>query len=521
MGKVLIYNFSGELDEAAHLFPSERFATFAGIALDSGRETLVLDRANFRDFREFGADFMALLGGLSFRDTAPAYASAVAAEAARVLEESPSVVFLNLWHGTGFKFSVDLAAELRRRSPGLKIYGTGQKVDWFTGHILDLTGNSLDGLLTGLGYNGARSLLEGRPVESCPNMVYRSGDGVRQTKTEVLNVDDFALPVYDDGVYRRVDSKIPVRQLALSNQACPNRCAYCVRPGNYGRRLVARDIAGVAGEIARAVDQGICHFRLIDSTPPRGALTALARELLRDRMGGKIRLCGFSRVDVGDAEDFALLKEAGFIALFFGIESLDDERLKALKKGVSFGNVKKTLARAHSAGIVTVGSFIFPTPGETTQTMNNTLERMAEIRPVLDSALVLASGVYPPTEWGRSPGNFGIELGDDYVMESVIYPVKFLVPMRHWKPLPYTYGLMGKPASKVTFADIVATLEGFLSKVRGDLGYPGIPDYYYLIADLVGGDPADTTRRIVKAIMERDYESLEALFAAKDRKRGA
>jgi hypothetical protein len=147
--------------------------------------------------------------------------------------------------------------------------------------------------------------------------------------------------------------------------------------------------------------------------------------------------------------------------------------------------------------------------------MSRTVDRLGQLRDVLDSVLVLASGVYPPTEWGRRPADFGIRLGPNYLTESIIYPVKFLVPMRNWRPLPYTYGLMGRPASEVTYADIVDAVEAFLAKVKGELKYPGIPDYYYLISDLVGGQPADVTRRIVAGIMARDYAGLEAMFRGK------
>ncbi|MBM4147904.1 MAG: radical SAM protein [Lentisphaerae bacterium] len=511
-GRPLFYSFSGELDEIAHLFPSERLATLAAISLARGADALVLDRSNFTDLTRFGAGFMRRLGDMSFDEKDDGYMQVVRGEADAILSGKPDILFVNLWQGTGFKFSADLARLLRGLAPDLPVYGIGQKVDWFTGHILELAGDAFDGLVAGLGYGAVRRLLAGDAPESVPGLIRRNKGVVVSDQPPLTNVDDFPAPAYSEDVYRHIDRKVPIYELSLSNQACPNRCVYCVRPENYGRRLLKRDVAGVVREAVHMFERGITHFRVIDSTPPRRALTELARGLIDAGLEGKIALCGFSRADVAGCEDFTLLRKAGFVSLFFGIEALDDERLLALRKGITFDQVRSTLERVHSAGIRTVGSLIFPTPGETQETMDNTLERLAMLRPVLDSALVLASGVYPPTEWGRHPEKFGIRLAPDYVRQGIIYPVKYLVPMRHWHPLPYSYELMGKPARDVKFTDIVGTLERFVEKIRKDMGYPGVPDYYYLIAHLLGRDPAETTGAIVKCIVERNYAGLDAMF---------
>ena len=102
------------------------------------------------------------------------------------------------------------------------------------------------------------------------------------------------------------------------------------------------------------------------------------------------------------------MAEAGILSLFFGLESLDDERLATLQKGFEYEAIRETLTRAHAAGIRTVGSFIFPTPGETEKSMQTTLAHLRELRPLLDSAVVLPAGVYPPTEWGVHPERYGI-----------------------------------------------------------------------------------------------------------------
>jgi hypothetical protein len=507
--KSLIYNFSGELDEITHLFPSERLARLAAIARAAGAEATVVDRANFTDLLRFGPEFMEQLGKLSFHETNPGYRRTVAAEARRVLDEDADAIFVNLWHGTGFKFSMDLLARLKAAQPRLRIYGVGQKVDWFTDQIFRVAGGRIDGLLTGLGFGAMQRLAAGAEPERVPGVLRPDGGMARQP---VTRVDDYPGPEYRPEVYPRIRAKIPVFSVCLSNQACPGRCAFCVRPSNYGRRAVRRDPHAVVAELRLLHDaHGATHFRIEDSTPPSGALTAVAQAILRSDLRGKIRLSGFARVDSNAREDFDAVREAGVISLFFGLESLCDETLVRLRKGITYRAIRETLGRARRAGLRTVGSLIFPTPGEDRRSMQATLTRLRALRPLLDSVVVLPAGVYATTEWGRRPAEHGIRLAADYGEEALIYPIRYLVPMREWKPLPFTYDLMGRPAEKVSFSDIVDVQEAFLREVRGPLDLPGIPDYYFLLADRIGADPAEAARGIVDRIMRRDYSGLRSL----------
>ena len=109
MKKVLIYNFSGELAEITHLFPSERLARIAAIARTAGHDPLIIERANFSGLLEFGADFLQHLGDMSYADHDVIYDAQVQREVDNLVSLAPDLLFLNLWHGAGFKFSFDLA----------------------------------------------------------------------------------------------------------------------------------------------------------------------------------------------------------------------------------------------------------------------------------------------------------------------------------------------------------------------------------------------------------------------------
>jgi len=515
MNKVLIYNFSGEVDAIFHLFASERLARIAAVVAQCGKQAQIVDRANFEDIINLGATFMENLGSLSFHESSDLYENVLRQEADFVLDRGADCMFMNLWHGTGFKFSIDLLALIKQRAPELQVYGVGQKVDEFKEHIFQFAGGNLDGLVAGLGYDAVARIVSGVPKDQIPNLLFETDGRKVATPKQPVDVDDYPEPIYNERVYEKVREKAPIRSITLSNQACPNRCAFCVRPAVYGRIVRKRSTSSVVQELTRLhFEDGITHFRIEDSTPPRDSLTALADAIVKSELRGRIRLSGFSRVDSNSMEDFPLLREAGFVSLFFGVESLDDETLPMLNKGITYEAISRTLKKTHDADIQTVGSFIFPIPGMTRRGMETTLGRIAELKPWLDAVLVLPAGVQPDTDWYNNPDDYGIRLAPDYIREGVIYPLKYMVPVRNWKPFPFTYGLMGKDADQVTFQDIVSVYEEFLGRVRNELKLPGMPDFHFLIADMLNRNPVEISLAIIDCMMRRDYPGMKALFTS-------
>ncbi|MBF0406030.1 MAG: radical SAM protein [Candidatus Riflebacteria bacterium] len=512
MKHVLIYNMSGELDDISHLFPNERLGKMAAIAIKCGLKAEIADRANFFDLRRFGKEYLTNLGSLAFDDSNPAHEEQVVREAQAVIGTGCDIMLLNLWHGTGFKFSIDLARKIKNINPQIRIFGIGQKVDWFKEHILTLSENSLDGLFTGLGYDAAKALFVGQDISTIPGMVYRKGSQIFENERIIINPDDFPHAEYCPSVYSSISRKIPIYSLTLSNQACPNSCTFCVRTENYGVKNISRNINSVFSEMQALYSSGARNFRFEDSTPPVGALTKISQMIVDSEMSGKIHFTAFSRVDQNSSENFNMLHEAGCVALFFGVESLDPETLVKINKGFNVETVQKTIKMAHEAGIKTVASFIVPIPGDTQASIEKTFAGIREMRESLDSVISLPAAVYPPTVWGKNPAKYGIELDPDYLTRFVAYPIRYLIPLKLWPKPPFRYPLFGKPASDIDHALILSIGADFHKRIREELSIPSLSDYYYLVSIMMKRNPVELTRCIVKGMIDRDYESIEHLL---------
>ncbi|MFA5478816.1 MAG: radical SAM protein [Candidatus Muiribacteriota bacterium] len=512
MKKILIYNFSGEIDDISCLFPNDRLAQIASTINSAGFQAEIWDKTNLSTISEWGKSNMEKLGHLNYNESFPFYDEYIKKEAFSIAEKKFDLVLLNLWQGSGFKFSLDLARKLNNINPYIQIIGIGQKVDWFSEKILNVI-PELDGIIIGLEHNTATLLASNTPFEKIPNLIFKKDGKIINNSRQVVDPNSISIADYSENKYSEISYKIPLYEISLSNQACPNNCTFCVRPGNYGKKIIKRDIKSAVSEMSELIREKKARvFRMGDSTPPRLSLTEFAQEFINQKLNSdKIHISSFSRIDINREEDFSLLRKAGIESLFFGVESLCDESLKRMKKGTSYEKIKETIKRAHSEGIFTVGSFIFPFPEETEKSMNITLDRINEMKEYLDSVLILPGGVYPVTEWGQNPEKYGIHLDRDYVEKMVLYPIKYLIPMELWPDFPFSYKLFEKSAEDVSYKDILNANRYFTETVRKKIGIPGIPDYYYTLARALNQNHFEFTKDTVKALSNRDYAYFEKI----------
>ncbi len=515
--KVLIYNFLGRANDFSDLLPSERFATMAGVLSHYGADVQIWDRGNIETLLTYPQNFLEELERLEFYDTnvSGEYLQIQDQELEKIIAEDFDVIFLNLWRGPGFKFSVELGKRIKQALPNVKIFAIGQSADRLRA-LLFKVAPYLDAIIYGLNYLAISGICEGLPYKELPNIIYMQEGKIVSTKqSAAVDFVELPLPIYDKDVYIGIEGKFPIYPVSLSNEACPFACPFCMRPASYGTEVVEKPISKAIEELKFLMNRYNARmFRIADSTPPYMALTRFSEAILEEdltRYG--ILFSGFSRLDTSGGDDFEKLSQAGIKALFFGIETLDELNQKRIRKVYSIDLIKKRLASSYNAGIFNIGSFIFPLPGETRTSMENTLAKLKEISSYLGSVLIQPAGVYPETEWRDNPSQYGIKIFPDYDIAAPVYPVKYILPMRYWKPFPFTYDLFGKPAEQVKFQDIAVAFEEFCYRVKTEIGLPiGIQDYDFIAAKFLNKEHYSFTGELIKTFVSMDYQKIKALI---------
>jgi radical SAM superfamily enzyme YgiQ (UPF0313 family) len=133
------------------------------------------------------------------------------------------------------------------------------------------------------------------------------------------------------------------------------------------------------------------------------------------KRGLKIKWTSFARVDTVSVKVLARMREAGCHTVSFGIESGNSEILKRIKKGISLEQVVNAVNMCNEAGVSPHASFILGLPGETPETLKETVEFGNKLKDMGVSHGFHLLAPFPGTEVREEKEKFDIRfLSDDW-----------------------------------------------------------------------------------------------------------
>ena len=181
-----------------------------------------------------------------------------------------------------------------------------------------------------------------------------------------------------------------------TTRGCPAQCTFCLWPQTLsGHPWRKRSTDDVAAEMARAKTYWpeVKEFFFDDDT--FNIQKARTIELCAKLKPLGLTWSCTSRVTT-DYETLKAMKEAGCRLLIVGYESGDPQILKNIKKGATIERARQFTKDCHKLGLVVHGDFILGLPGETHQTINNTIAFAKELD--VETIQVSVAHAYPGTE---------------------------------------------------------------------------------------------------------------------------
>lgn len=164
-------------------------------------------------------------------------------------------------------------------------------------------------------------------------------------------------------------------------KSCPFSCSFCSFPAHAGayRYLSVDDLCKELDQINE--NETINSVTFIDDTF-NVPLTRF-KEMLHRFIEKKYRFkwnCNF-RCQYADDESVQLMKEAGCEGVFLGIESGSDSILKNMNKSTTVDAYRRGISLLKKSDILTYASFIIGFPGETNETVKETISFIETVRP--------------------------------------------------------------------------------------------------------------------------------------------
>jgi hopanoid biosynthesis associated radical SAM protein HpnJ len=244
---------------------------------------------------------------------------------------------------------------------------------------------------------------QGKPLNEILGISYRDNGSVVHTPDRPQIEDLDSLPHVTD-IYRRdLDVKrynvpfllYPYVSL-YTTRGCPAQCTFCLWPQTLsGHPWRKRSTDDVAREMAKAKEYWpeVREFFFDDDT--FNIQKARTIELCSKLKPLNLTWSCTSRVTT-DYETLKAMKDAGCRLLIVGYESGDPQILKNIKKGATIERARQFTKDCHKLGLVVHGDFILGLPGETRETIRNTIDFAKELD--VETIQVSVAHAYPGTE---------------------------------------------------------------------------------------------------------------------------
>lgn len=238
------------------------------------------------------------------------------------------------------------------------------------------------------------------PYASILGLAWRNTDGeivINPDRPFIPDLDDLPIPMHE--LLPLEKQHMPMMKgpftFIVTSRGCPAGCKYCIKHVSYQNSVRVRSAENMCDELEYLAKLGIHNIHMYADlfTVNREHVISFCEEILR--RGIKIKWTCNSRVDYVDEEMLTLMGKAGCWFISWGIESANEMVLKRARKGYKKEQAFKALQWSKAAGINNWGYFIIGLPGETEESIKETIAYSKELP--LDIALFHIAAPYPGT----------------------------------------------------------------------------------------------------------------------------
>jgi hopanoid biosynthesis associated radical SAM protein HpnJ len=359
-----------------------------------------------------------MLEGARLLDAPPHYISAE-----QTIEIAKDYAFLVLFTSTpGFPGDIGLAKAIKTANPKIKIAFVGPHVSVLPEKSLrDCP--SIDFVARKEFDYAVVDYAKGKPLAEIAGISYLQ-DGKIVHNPDAPQIQDLdALPHVTDVYKRDLDvTRYNVPFLLnpyvslYTTRGCPAQCTFCLWPqtlsGHPWRKRSTDDVAAEMSKVKQYWPE-VKEFFFDDDT--FNIQKARTIELCAKLKPLGLTWSCTSRVTT-DFDTLKAMKEAGCRLLIVGYESGDQQILKNIKKGATIERARQFTKDCHKLGLVIHGDFIMGLPGETHETINNTIKFAKELD--VETIQVSVAHAYPGTELYDYAVKNGFMVGDNKMVDE-------------------------------------------------------------------------------------------------------
>jgi anaerobic magnesium-protoporphyrin IX monomethyl ester cyclase len=307
-----------------------------------------------------------------------------------ILEKKPdiigfSILQANRWGG------IEIARIAKQIHPKVKIVFGGVTPTFLWKHFLTHF-PQIDFVVIGEGEYTFLNLVKflehnkKHQIEDIRGIAFRkNGNVVRTAPAETIHQID-ALPV---------PAKYFEYQHLSLTRGCPGKCAFCGSPKFWGPKVRFHSLEYFIDELERLYKKGVNFFYFSDDTfsVDKNRVIEICKKILEKGMN--IKWVAISRVNYMSEDILYWMRKAGCIQISYGVESGSKKIRNLLNKNISNDDIEKAFAMTIKYGILPRAYFIYGCPGETRRTIQETIDLIKKIKPLVIHFFVLS--LFPGT----------------------------------------------------------------------------------------------------------------------------
>jgi len=216
-------------------------------------------------------------------------------------------------------------------------------------------------------------------LTAVPGLIYWENCILRSNSRSACNLDNLSRTrsFTDNALYFREGGQAGIE----TKRGCNMDCIFCADPVSKGRHIRLRSPELIVEELKSLLAQGIDHFHTCDCefNIPGDHAKDICRAIIDSGISDRIHWYAYCSILPFDAEMADLFKRAGCAGVDFGADSGCDEMLHRLGRHFTSSDLAHTADLCHRYAIPFMYDLLIGGPGETRETVRQTIELMREI----------------------------------------------------------------------------------------------------------------------------------------------
>lgn len=237
----------------------------------------------------------------------------------------------------------------------------------------------LSGIITNFFNDGPLQFLL-KKYEKVTGLVYRQNDEIieaDQNREKKIEMPSPKHHLFKNELYRMPFMDAKPLATVLTNYACPFPCTFCIMST---MPFVQRSAQSICDELDALHNLGIKYIYFSDQTFfIQKEITNQVLDYMIQQQFNFSWMC-FSRVDVLDETRIKKMKLAGCNMIMFGVEWADEAYLEQYKKHYTLDQIRETFRLTKEIGISRLGTFLLGVPGQTEESIMNTVNFAIELQ---------------------------------------------------------------------------------------------------------------------------------------------